>query len=79
MPNRIVDEYEQIHPDWLALIGDYPDRFVIGSDEFVGETGGAVHGGASLSETWGLVSQLSPDLATQVGRENAIRVYGLDQ
>lgn len=79
MPNRIVDEKGQIRPEWLELISDYPDRFVIGADEFVGVSGRAVRGVPSFSQTWDLVGQLPPALAGQVGRDNAARVYGLDR
>ena len=78
MRNRIVDEGGQIKPEWLALIADFPDRFMIGSDEFVGSRGGATtEPRASFQQTWVLVEQLPPDLAGKVGHDNALRVYGL--
>jgi hypothetical protein len=79
MPNRPVDEKGQILPEWLELIGDYPDRFMVGADEFVSVPGRSTPGAPSFSQTWSLLDQLPPDLAEKVGRDNASRVYGLDQ
>lgn len=39
MPNRIVDEQWKIKDAWLNLFQEFPDRFVIGSDEFFGIPG----------------------------------------
>jgi hypothetical protein len=78
MPNRIVDEAGRIKAEWLALIADFPDRFLVGSDEFIGSAGGLTNRpSASFRQTWAMIAQLPPDLARKVGRENALRVYGL--
>jgi predicted TIM-barrel fold metal-dependent hydrolase len=79
MPNRIVDEKWQVRPEWLEFISEYPDRIMIGADEFVGVSGRAVHGAPSFSQTWDIIDQLPSDLAGQVGRDNAARVYNLGQ
>lgn len=78
MPNRMVDHRGQVKDEWLDLFVDYPDRFVIGADEFVGVSGRATHGVPSFTYTWHLLSQLSPELAQQIGHDNAARIYGLD-
>jgi hypothetical protein len=78
MPNRMIDGRGQIKEEWLALFEDYPDRFVIGADEFIGVGGRATHGVPSFTETWAILSQLPPDLAQQIGHDNAARIYGLD-
>jgi len=36
MPNRIVDENWRVHTVWVELFSEYPDRVMIGEDEFVG-------------------------------------------
>ena len=77
MPNRIVDEQGRVKPEWFALFQKYPDRFVIGSDEFIGGIGGKSASPQSFDETWAMLRQLPPDLAAKIGRENAIRIYNL--
>ncbi|MFQ5615663.1 MAG: amidohydrolase family protein [Anaerolineales bacterium] len=78
MPNRIVDESWQLRPEWLELISDFPDRFMIGGDEFVGIPGRTPNRPQSFEETWAILDQLPPDLARQVGHDNAARIYNLD-
>jgi hypothetical protein len=78
MPNRIIDGRGQVKDEWLVLFEDYPDRFVIGADEFVGVAERATHGVPSFTETWAILSQFPPDLAQQIGHDNAARIYGLD-
>ncbi|MFQ6089255.1 MAG: amidohydrolase family protein [Candidatus Methanofastidiosia archaeon] len=75
MPNRIVDEKWQVRSEWLELIGDFPDRFMIGSDEFIGIPGRTPRRPQSFEETWSILNQLSEDLAYKVGYENAARIY----
>ena len=78
MPNRIVDAAGRAKPEWLSLFKDFPDRFIIGSDEFVGPAGTRSSFPASLVKTWAMVKSLPPDLAEKIGRSNAARVYRLD-
>ena len=78
MPNRIVDENWELGSDWLALISDFPERFMIGSDEFIGIPGLTPNYAQSFEETWPVLNQLPSDLATRVGRDNVLRVYNLD-
>ncbi len=78
MPNRIVDRQWKIRPEWIALFREFPERFVIGSDEFIGMPGETSRMPQSFDETWSIIEQLPPDLATKIGRDNAARVYNLD-
>jgi len=78
MPNRIVDEAGNIRPEWLALIREFSDRVMIGSDEFVGPSGGlTTEPHASFQTTWNMLERLPEDLRKKVGGENAARVYRL--
>ncbi|MFQ5410189.1 MAG: amidohydrolase family protein [Anaerolineales bacterium] len=77
MPNRIVDESGQIRPEWMQLISDFPDRILIGADEFIGIPGATPTYPQSFEEIWPILDQLPPDLAAQVGRDNAPSVYNL--
>jgi len=79
MPNRLVDENWQVRSEWLNLISDYPDRFMIGGDEFVGISGHTPRRPQSFEETWAILDQFPPDLARKVGYENAARVYNMDK
>ena len=77
MPNRIVDGQGKITAAWRALLEEFPDRFVIGTDEFFCVPGNASAAPQSFEETWRILEQLPADLAKKIGRENAERVYGL--
>ena len=77
IPNRLVNPAGNIQPQWLRLLRRFPDRFVIGADEFIGP-GQPAHIAASFDPTWAMLSQLPPDLAEKIGGENARRLYHLD-
>jgi len=76
MPNRIVGGSGKIEPKWLALIRDFSDRFVIGSDEFFFERV-AERPNQSFTETWALLEQVPNAIAEKLGRTNASRIYNL--
>lgn len=77
--NEMADGDGRVRPEWTALIADFPDRFVVGADEFVqaGTAGGRRRGPPSFEETWSAVRRLPSDLLERVGGENAVRIYGL--
>ncbi|MBI4178471.1 amidohydrolase family protein [bacterium] len=79
MPNRIVDEDWRLKPEWLDFFREFPDRFMIGGDEFIaGKSARAPKFPQSFEETWSLMDQLPDDLAQKIGRDNAARVYRLN-
>jgi hypothetical protein len=51
---------------------------MIGGDEFVGIPGHTPRRPQSFEETWTILDQFLPDLARQVGQDNAALVYNLD-
>lgn len=61
----------RIRSNWLVLFKDFPDRFVVGSDQFVGETVDR------LANVRKLVNALPPDLAEKFANINARRIYRL--
>lgn len=63
----------RIVPAWRGLIDAFPDRFVLGSDTFFGNSGDA----GTLSNDRNFVRQLSPETARAVAIDNAIRLYHL--
>ena len=64
-----------IKPEWLKLFQDFPDRFVIGSDQHYPMPN-------DPTQRWQTVvllfNQLPPDLRRKIGTENAIRIYNLE-
>jgi hypothetical protein len=82
--NRVLDGGGEIKPQWLALFRDFPDRFVIGSDQFFvspnirGSGPGTVFGQRAQRIREGsktLLSRLPPDLRQKIGYENAVNLY----
>jgi predicted TIM-barrel fold metal-dependent hydrolase len=66
-----LDQTDTIRPGWLALLRDFPERFVIGSDQFFDEDPDHVE------RARGLVNALPADIAPLIARENALRIYRL--
>lgn len=77
--NKIAKEPSlELDEGWLQLLRDFPDRFMVGADEFVGITGKTTRKGPpSLEDTWTLIAKLPEDIRAKVGRDNALRVYRL--
>lgn len=74
--NRPLDAEGRLKEEWVALIGEFPDRFMIGSDEFYRTTDlGRRRAGSLLEPTVSIVEQLPAELARRVGHENAQRLY----
>jgi hypothetical protein len=68
-----------IKPDWLALIKAYPDRFLIGSDQFYTTPLGPGRRGPSQKDRLGtvkLLALLPPELSRKIGEENVLQVFG---
>jgi hypothetical protein len=60
-----------LRPGWLAMLQAFPDRFMIGSDQFIGDETVRFDGARRL------IDALPPDLAVLVATENAKRIYRL--
>lgn len=71
------DEKGTPQSGWKKLIEEFPDRFLVGSDQFFGSDGYAERMPVNYDPTWAVLKQLPAELAKKVGRENAARVYGL--
>jgi len=76
----------QLKPEWLSLLKDFPDRFMIGSDNFIASASFKGSGtAASLASKVPATRKLTPvflnnlpaDLARKVAFENAVTVYKL--
>jgi len=61
-----------LRPGWLILLRAFPDRFMIGSDQFFDE------GTERLALARRLVDALPTDMARLVASENARRIFRVD-
>ncbi len=61
----------EMRPGWIALLRAFPDRFVIGSDQFIDQ------GTARFEAARRLVNALPTDLESVVANGNAPRIYRL--
>lgn len=77
-PAIALDAQGVLKPDWLALLRDFPDRFVLGSDQFHPPYPGARRTPAEgYDNLRRLIDQLPQELARAIAFENAERLYGL--
>ena len=60
-----------IKPEWLRLFEDFPDRFVVGTDQHYPEPPGPQRWQAIVL----LLNQLPDGLRQKIARENAERLY----
>ncbi len=62
----------KIKPEWLKLFEDFPDRFIVGSDEHYPEP-------KNQPQRWQevvlLFNQLPPNLRRKIGTENVAHIY----
>jgi predicted TIM-barrel fold metal-dependent hydrolase len=77
MPNRMVDRKMNLKKEWLQFFKKYPDRLLVASDQFVGIPGRTVTPPQYLEFTYEPIKQLPADVLRKVGRDNAVRLYGL--
>lgn len=80
MGQTLVDPSGRISASWLALIRAFPDRLVLGGDNFWEAPGAQVafqRPGNNLASFRAFVDQLPADIACKVASENATRVYRL--
>ena len=68
----------EIDDQWLALLEEYPDRFIIGSDQFYQPPQTRDKRRIVVQGSVKLLKDLPPELARRVGYENAARVFKID-
>ena len=76
--NRPLDNSGALRSEWASLIADYPDRFLLGADEFVGSQSENAAGSPSTSGTWSILSRLPSDTARKLACENPAKIYRLN-
>jgi predicted TIM-barrel fold metal-dependent hydrolase len=64
----------KLKPEWLKLYQDFPDRFLIGSDQHFDPPASVPLARAQQNAL--LLNQLPPDLRKKIATENALRIYG---
>lgn len=83
-PSTAFSNDGEIVPEWLKLFKDFPDRFVIGGDQFIlspqipgASPAAAFAKGAPVTRerTQKFLAALPADLARKIGTENAQRLY----
>lgn len=77
MPNRIVTPDGNIDAAWLSVFDAYPDRFVVGADDFITPNGQLDGASVSYSETWTAINKLPANLRSKIGTDNAKKIYKL--
>jgi len=86
-PNFVVGADWVVNLEWLRLLQEFPDRFVIGNDQFIANPALSGPGpglrfaqwaASSRELTQGLLKQLPADLSRRIGTENAVRLYRLE-
>jgi predicted TIM-barrel fold metal-dependent hydrolase len=71
--NPVVAADGKIKPDWLKLFQDFPNQFVIGSDQHYGPN--PPTGQARWQAVVNVLNQLPADLRRKIGMDNALRLY----
>jgi hypothetical protein len=72
-----LERQKALKPDWKALIEDFPDRFMIGSD--LKYRGGGRTQGGRMKVYKKILKQLSPGARKSVASENARRIFKLNR
>src|SRR3989338_1736117 len=77
--NKIHNAQYQVLPEWLTLFQEFPDRIVVGADEFVRSENmkGGYRNPPFFEITWKAIASLPQDLRRKIGSDNARRIYRL--
>ena len=76
--NSLIDTDGKIKDEWLKLLKEFPDRFMIGSDEFHKTPKSMSRILHRSEDVINLLNQLPDDLAEKIGHENAVKVFNLE-
>lgn len=68
---NIVDADEHLRPEWKALLDEFPDRFVLGTDVPIG-----AYYPIAIDVWRHVLEDLSPDTAAKLAHGNAERILG---
>ena len=73
----LTRDKRQIKKEWLNLISAFPDRFIIGTDQFYSPPGTRQIGPQKTQDIRIFIDLLPPDLAFKIGIENPRRIFSL--
>ena len=76
-PNQMLSG-DEVDKEWLALIGDYPKRFMMGMDTFHRQRNRGSPLPNTIPRNRRFFDALPADLQRAVGYENAVRIFKLD-
>jgi predicted TIM-barrel fold metal-dependent hydrolase len=78
--NLVLDSGGRIKAEWLALLREFSDRFILGSDTFhlPPDPPQGMRFPDRFPFVRALFADLPPDLAAKIGRDNALRLFGLE-
>ena len=85
-PGAMMRPSGEVNEEWLTVLREFPDRFVLGSDtmivatHYTGPATPRIFASRGEGQRQGirrLLSLLPPDLARRIGYENAERLYKL--
>ena len=77
--NTITDPRGRLRPEWEKLFMDHPDRFMVGSDVFVGEPDSKREQPESFHESWRAINNLLEPARSKVSWKTAAEVYKVDK
>ena len=70
---KLVDEDDNLTPEWKQLMEKYPDRFMVGIDTYKDGRWGEVAEHADLIQEW--LMQLKPEAAALIANGNISRLF----
>lgn len=73
--NRPLRRGEGLDPEWKALIVEFPDRFLIGTDQFFVTPRSSKKFPPHPGTGRALLDALPPEIARKIGLENPLRVF----
>lgn len=77
--NRPLDADGNLQDDWLELFQEFPDRFILGADEFMGNEESITAGSTRMQGTWDLIAQLPSELAQKFACDNPRSFYNIPE
>ena len=73
----MLDNSGNLRPEWLEVIKKYPDRFMIGSDQFYISPMIKAKLPPSADDTISVLAKLPKDIADKIASGNALKVFNL--
>ncbi|HJM83006.1 MAG TPA: amidohydrolase family protein [Nitrospinota bacterium] len=73
-----LDTNGRLKSEWLSMFQEFPDRFILGSDEIVKPANDHPSAG-SIHSTLGILGQLPSQLKSQIGYKNAYFLFKLKE